>query len=61
MTIICTLLVVASVWEWSIAQLDMKNAFLNGEHEDVYKRPPPGYSIPKGMVCHLCRSLCGLK
>jgi hypothetical protein len=23
--------------------------------------PPPGYSIPEGMVCHLCRSLYGLK
>jgi hypothetical protein len=23
--------------------------------------PPPGYSAPKGMVCHLCCSLYGLK
>ncbi|CAM8951239.1 unnamed protein product [Rhodiola kirilowii] len=62
MTTICTLLLVASVREWSISQLDVKNAFLNGElREEVYMRPPPGYSIPDGMVLHLCRSLYGLK
>jgi hypothetical protein len=60
MTTIHTLLVMASVRGWSISQLDVNNAFLNGElREDVYMRPPPGYSVPEGMVCHLCRS--GLK
>jgi hypothetical protein len=54
MTTIHTLLVVTSVREWSISQLDVKNAFLNGElHEDVYMCPPLGYFIPEGMVCHL--------
>jgi hypothetical protein len=24
-------------------------------------QPPPGYSVPDGMVCHLRRSLYGLK
>jgi hypothetical protein len=53
---------VASAWEWSIAQLNVKNAFLNCElHGDVYMRPPPGYSVPEGMVCQLRRSLYGLK
>jgi hypothetical protein len=62
MTTIRTLLVVTSVREWSISQLDLKNIFLNGElREDVYMRPPPGYSIHGSMICHLCRSLYGLK
>jgi hypothetical protein len=62
MTTIHTLLTMASVRGWSISQLDVKNAFLNGElREDVYMRPPPGYSVPEGMVCHLHRSLYGLK
>jgi hypothetical protein len=62
MTPIRTLLIVASVQEWSISQLNAKNVFLNGElREDVYMRPPPGYSVPEGMVCHLCRPLYGLK
>jgi hypothetical protein len=62
MTTIHTLLVVASVREWSISQLDVKNDFLNGELcEDVYMCPPPRYSIPEGMVCHLRCSLYGLQ
>jgi hypothetical protein len=62
MTTIHTLLVVASVREWFISQLDVKNVFFNGELcEDVYIRPPPGYSVPEGMVCHLRYSLYSLK
>jgi hypothetical protein len=62
MTTIHTLLVVASIRESPISQLDVKNDFLNGELcEDIYMRPPPGYSVPEGMVCHLCHSLYGIK
>ncbi|CAM8931927.1 unnamed protein product [Rhodiola kirilowii] len=62
MTTIRTVLAVAFVREWSISQLDVKNAFLNGElREEVYMRPPPGYSIPDGMLLRLRRSLYDLK
>jgi hypothetical protein len=62
MTTICTHLIMTSVREWSISQLDVKNAFLNGElHEVVYMHPPPGYSVPEGMVCHIHHSLYDLK
>jgi hypothetical protein len=62
MTTILTLLAMAYVQEWSISQLDVKNAFLNGDlHENVYMLLPPGYFIPEGMVCHLRRSLYDLK
>jgi hypothetical protein len=62
MITIRTLLDMASIQEWSISQLDVKNVFLSGERcEDVYMCPPPGYFVPEGMVCDLHRSLYDLK
>ena len=62
MTTIHTLHVMASVRHWSVYQLDVKNVFLNGElREEVYMQPPPRYSVPNGMVCHLRCSLYGFK
>jgi len=56
-----TLLVVASVRQWSIFQFDVKYAFLNGELHEVYMQPTVGYSVPDGMICRLRPSLYGLK
>jgi hypothetical protein len=62
MTTVRTLLAVASVRHWSVSQLDVQNAFVNGElSEEIYMQPPPGYSVPDGMVCRLRRSFYGLK
>ncbi|KAL8130930.1 hypothetical protein AgCh_007017 [Apium graveolens] len=62
MTIIRTLIAVAAVRNWDIYQMDVKNAFLNGDlSETVYMHPPVGYSTFPNMVCKLRKALYGLK
>ncbi|XP_070057489.1 uncharacterized protein [Nicotiana tomentosiformis] len=57
------LLTIAVNLDRPLQQLDVKNAFLNGQlEEEVYMDPPPGFEgMYKSKVCRLRRSLYGLK
>ena len=62
------LLSIAAVKKWHLLQLDVNNAFLNGDlFEEVYMQLPLGYNINKvtnegeQLVCRLNKSIYGLK
>ena len=59
------LIVISTARKWPLFQMDVKNAFINGElSEEVYMKLPPGYSHPPGFphrVFRLRRALYGLK
>lgn len=68
MTTVKTLITVSSAKNWFLHQLDISNAFLNGElDEEIYMHLPPGYSqrqgesLPENVVLRLQKSLYGLK
>lgn len=62
MTSVRVLIAVASSRQWDISQMDVKNAFLNGDlKEEVYMVAPPGVSHAPGQVCRLKKALYGLK
>ncbi|CAJ2635289.1 unnamed protein product [Trifolium pratense] len=55
---------IASVKNWSLSQMDVKSAFLNGPlDEEVYVSQPPGFikEGKEGMVYKLNKALYGLK
>ena len=60
-----TLIAISTARKWLLFQMDVKNAFLNGElSEEAYMKLPPGYSHHPGSphrVCRLRRALYGLK
>ncbi|KAL9249579.1 Retrovirus-related Pol polyprotein from transposon RE1-like protein [Drosera capensis] len=61
-TSVRSLLPVFAIRKWDFFQMDVKNAFLNGDlSEEVYMKPPPGYDNPPNKVCRLRKALYGLK
>lgn len=60
---ICIILTLALTHNWTIQQIDVNNAFLNGLlQEEVYMVQPPGFEAShKTLVCRLKRALYGLK
>ncbi|GKV28149.1 hypothetical protein SLEP1_g37236 [Rubroshorea leprosula] len=47
LTSVHSLLAIVALWRWKLFQMDVKNAFLNGDlEEEVYMKPPPWLNHP---------------
>lgn len=65
-TTIQTVLALAVMKGWSLRQVDVNNAFLNGNlTEEIYMAQSPGFEVVgengQKLVCHLTKALYGLK
>ncbi|GKV11891.1 hypothetical protein SLEP1_g23109 [Rubroshorea leprosula] len=61
-TSVCSLIAIVAAKGWKLFQMDVKNAFLNGDlAEEVYMQPPLRLEHPPNKVCRLKRALYGLK
>jgi hypothetical protein len=55
------MLTIAFKRHWTMRQIDVKTAYLNGNlDEDVYMYIPEGFERQENKVCHLMKSLYGL-
>ncbi|XP_010430794.1 PREDICTED: uncharacterized protein LOC104715037 [Camelina sativa] len=68
LTTVKMIISLAPKMQWSLHQLDISNAFLNGDlDEEIYMKLPPGYeeilgeTVPANAVCRLHKSIYGLK
>ena len=63
MNTICILLSLAANFGWSLQQLDVKNALLHGDLEEVYMETPPSFNgdCERNNVCRLRKALYDIK
>jgi hypothetical protein len=63
-TSIRVMLAIVALFDLELEQLDVKTAFLHADlDEEIYMTQPQGFSAPsqEHLVCHLQKSLYGLK
>ncbi|GKU91247.1 hypothetical protein SLEP1_g5147 [Rubroshorea leprosula] len=62
LTSVRSLIAIIAAKRWKLFQMDVKNAFLNGDlAEEVYVKPPLGLEHPPNKIYRLKRALYGLK
>ena len=55
-------LAITATSKWDLFQIDVKNAFLNGDlSEEIYMQPPSGLFVESNKVCCLRHALYDLK